>query len=159
MIFLNINIVDSKLPGDFNHRVKYTLFRYSRQSTSNVNNVRQHCNIAGLTKFHHIQPAIESLANLLQIDPNQLSCVTDNLNALAKLPTKVNKSKFIESNPQVFQQFERFPAIFLKTDSKVVILLYASGSCVFSGAKTISQIEEAAKYLWSCFVKYKSINP
>lgn len=158
-LVFSTNIVDSNLPGDYNHKVKYTLFRYSRKSKSEVNNDGQHCNIAGLTKFHHIHPAIESLANLLQIDHNQLSCVTDNLNALAKLPTKINKSKFIESNPQVFQQFERFPAIFLKTDSKVVILLYASGSCVFSGAKTISQIEEAAKYLWSCFVKYKSINP
>ena len=156
-LVFSTNITDSHLPLDFNPNIKYTLFRYSRKAKSDK--IAQHCNIAGLTKLDHIQPAVVSLANLLQIEPNQLSYTVDNLTASAKLPSRINKSKFIESNPQVFQQFERFPAIFLKSDSNVIILLYASGSCIFSGAKTVSQIEEASRYLWSCFVTYKTTTP
>lgn len=145
-----------KLPTDFNSNVKYTFFRYSK--STDLLKPSQHLNISGLTNFQHLKPCTEVLADLLNIDASSLHCIIDNLNATSKLPSRINKSKFVKIIPKVFQQFERFPAIFIRY-SGIVILLYASGNCVFSGARSIDQLEKASSYLKSCYAIYlTSIN-
>ena len=139
------------LPPSLNKNIKYILFRYGRNSQS------QHCNICGITDPEHVLECVKLLAKVIQLDQSQLSHTIDNFCATTKLPTKINKIRFVRINPCAFQQFERFPAIFLRSKSKVVILIYASGSVVFSGARNTGQIEEAFDYLKSCYAKYMNM--
>ena len=139
IVFSRIGI--DTLPKDFNTNIKFTLFRYGGKLKS------QHCNICGITKRKHVSICIKLLAQLIQVKKSKLSLTIDNLCATTSLPTKINKLLFIKANPTAFQQFERFPAIFLRSRTKVVLLIYASGAVVFSGAKETKQISEASKYL------------
>ena len=140
-----------ELPENFNNNIKFTLFRYGVKLQS------QHCNICGITDFKHVLICVKLFAKLVQVDDSQLSYTIDNLCATTKLPTKINKLRFVRANPIAFQQFERFPAIFLRSRSNVVLLIYGSGAVVFSGAKHTNQIEEAFEYLESCYAKYMNM--
>ena len=139
------------LPPSLNKNIKYILFRYGRNAQF------QHCNICGITDPEHVLQCVKLLSKVIQLDQSELSHTIDNFCATTKLPTKINKIRFVHINPCAFQQFERFPAIFLRSRSKVVILIYASGSVVFSGARTTTQIDEAFDYLKSCYAKYMNM--
>ena len=132
---------------NFNENIKYTLFKYGEELES------MHCNICGITDPKHTKVCVKYLARLLKLEPELLKHEVDNYCATTTLPTKINKHRFIKINPAAFHQFERFPAIFLRS-SNVVILIYGSGSIVFTGAKDTEQIDKAFKYLESCYAKY-----
>ena len=141
------------LPPDLNTNIKYTLFRYGRNSQS------QHCNVCGITDTDHVLECVKLLAKVIQLEHSLLSHTIDNLCATTRLPTRINKLRFVQVSPRAFHQFERFPAIFLRSRSKVVILVYGSGAVVFSGARHISQIDEAFDYLKSCYATYMNMIP
>ena len=149
LVFSGLKFKDS--PPDLNTNIKYTLFRYGRNSKS------QHCNVCGITDSKHVLECVKILARVIQLDQSQLSHTLDNLCATTRLPARINKLRFVEANPHAFQQFERFPAIFLRSRSKVVILIYGSGAVVFSGAKSTFQIDEAFTYLKICYAKYMNM--
>ena len=181
--------------------VKYTLFKYSQQYDTAVTKAkqsafqsqqkqptsvpyhyyRQHCNISGLKSFSDIVPALNLLAQCLQLETEDLFLQVDNLIATTKLPSPISKLDFLKKNPQVkaFFQLERFPSIILKPNfsqkqsttsetsslspcnrrrrkkAGLAILLYSSGSAVISGAKSVSCLEDACTFLSHCFVRYK----
>ena len=141
------------LPPSLNKNIKYILFRYGRNSQS------QHCNICGITDPEHVLECVKLLAKVIQLEHSLLSHTIDNLCATTRLPTRINKLRFVQVSPRAFHQFERFPAIFLRSRSKVVILVYGSGAVVFSGARHISQIDEAFDYLKSCYATYMNMIP
>ena len=172
--------------------VKYTLFKYSQQNKTVASSLkqsaavpcyyRQHCNISGLKSFSDIVPALNLLAQLLQLEKEDLLLQVDNLIATTKLPTPIRKLEFLQKNSEVkaFFQLERFPSIILKPNcgqnltlvssssslarssssqrrrkkAGLAILLYSSGSAVISGAKSVSCLEDACTFLSKCYVKY-----
>lgn len=153
IVFSKVNTV-KKLPDDFNPNTKFTFFKYRSRDKAKLS-FSHHVNVAGIRTLKSIRPALAVLAELLQIRTSILRHTVDNIQASTKLPTSINKEVFIRANPKSFQQLERFPAIFLRSKSKsVVILVYGSGSCILSGARNIEQLEEGYRFLQSCFANY-----
>ena len=155
IVFSKIRDDDNLLPPQFNHNTKYTLFKYSEKPGAK-SDVDMHCNIAGLLSLKHIDPALKLLAKVIDLDVDKLKCKIDNLTSTVKL-NPINKSEFMKANKNIFQQFERFPSLFLKATSGAVILVYSSGSCVISGCKTIDEIDNSYSYLKECFVNYQNM--
>ena len=181
------NNVKHQHPPCWYKTVKYTLFKYSQQykptaaktkRRASSSYYRQHCNISGLTSFSDIVPALNLLAQWLQLTTEDLFLQVDNLIATTKLPLPIRKLEFLQKNPDVkaFFQLERFPSIILKPNTPtpsdydsvlisssrrrrrkkagLAILLYSSGSAVISGAKSVSCLQEACTFLSKCYVKY-----
>ena len=155
IVFSKVRDDNNLLPSEFNQNTKYTLFKYSEKPKAG-SDVDMHCNIAGLTSLNHINPALSVLAKIIDLDVNKLKCKIDNLTSTVKL-IPINKREFMKANKNIFQQFERFPSLFLKSESGAVILVYSSGSCVISGCKSIEEIDNSYSYLKRCFANYQNM--
>ena len=166
-------LVISHLPGDpqdklWNPNCKLVLFRYRRsplrkrgaeRGNSELPPKRQHCNVCGLKSFQSIVHVRLFLALLTDCDEKDMITTIDNICGSKKLPTPIIKTVFVLANrSNCYHQFESFPGIILKTGiGSVSVLIYASGSCVFKGAKTEAQLTRANKHLMSCFEKYLDV--
>ena len=149
----------------WNPNCKLVLFRYRRpplkkrgeeEETPVPPAKRQHCNVCGLKSFKSIVHVRQFLALLTNCDEKEMITTIDNICGSKKLPTPIIKSVFVQANQShCYHQFESFPAIILNTGiGSVKVLIYASGSCVFKGAKSMEQMRSANKYLMTCFENY-----
>lgn len=141
----------------------FTIFKYSdkkeQQYRSWGMSYAQHVNCAGIRHADAIPLCIDVLASIVSLDPQRLPFTLDNYIATSKLPTPLDKSKFLLANVEhSFENFEVFPALLLKRPSSpVVTLVYGSGSCVYTGASTVEQLIEAQNFITQCFVNYQKI--
>ena len=159
-------IVISQLPADpddkhWNPNCKLTLFRYRnqvRKMSFIPIKMRQHCNICGLKSIKSLAYIEQILGLLTDCDPSDMKRTIDNICGTKKLPLPIIKSDFVLANRRLcFSQFESFPGIILKTPNAVTVLVYATASCVFKGAKSMTQLQKANEYVVKCFRRYVKV--